>query len=317
MSKYINRLTTKRQFSAVLGVTKEEFKKLLPAFSVFLQKKAEDDYQKSLSTRKRKKRKPSADSSEALKNDKDKLIFILRYLKSYPSFDDMGFTFEMGKTTAEDYVKLLLPVLREAEDSLEVLPKSTIESAEELVQATENNVILVDATERPHYRHKDRELQKKHYSGKQHRHTIKNTIISTEAKGIIYIGNTVPGSMHDYKLFKSEFSTQKDWFKYLKIVVDLGYKGIKKDYLFAENILIPHKKQRKSKNHPEPKLTDEQKKENKKISKKRIYVENAISGMKRFQILVNRLRCKSDFIKDTVIRLAAGLFNLKNNFVVQ
>ena len=53
-------------------------------------------------------------------------------------------------------------------------------------------------------------------------------------------------------------------------------------------------------------------KENKVISKKRVHVKNAIGGMKRFQILVNRLRNKSDFIKDTIIRLAAGLFKLKN-----
>ncbi len=39
MSKYINRLTTKRQFSAVLGVTKKEFGLL--AFSVCLQEKAQ------------------------------------------------------------------------------------------------------------------------------------------------------------------------------------------------------------------------------------------------------------------------------------
>lgn len=53
------------------------------------------------------------------------------------------------------------------------------------------------------------------------------------------------------------------------------------------------------------------------MSKKRIYVEHAIGGMKRFHILTIRLRNKLDFIKDTVIRLAAGLFNLKNNFVIQ
>ncbi len=41
MSKYINRLTTERQFSAVLDVTKKEFEKLLPAFSACLQEKAE------------------------------------------------------------------------------------------------------------------------------------------------------------------------------------------------------------------------------------------------------------------------------------
>ena len=67
----------------------------------------------------------------------------------------------MGKSTAESYVKILLPILRNAEEHLKVLPKSTIESPEELTQLAENNSILIDATERLHYRHKDYELQKK------------------------------------------------------------------------------------------------------------------------------------------------------------
>ena len=80
---------------------------------------------------------------------------------------------------------------------------------------------------------------------------------------------------------------------------------------------IPHKKPRHSKKNPDPTLTKEQKKYNKMMGKNRVYVENAIGGIKRFQILVNRLRNKSDFIKNAIISLAAGLFNLKNSFVIQ
>ena len=293
MSKYISRTTTKRQFSAVLGVTREEFDKLLPAFSVCLQKKAEDYHQKSLATR---QRKSSPGNPEILQTNTDKLIFILYYLKNYPTYDVMGFNFSMGKSTAESYVKALTPVLLDAEERLKVLPKATIESPKELAQLADNKAILVDATERPHYRHKDNEQQKKHFSGKQHDHTLKNTIIALETRKILYVGKTVIGSMHDYKLFKSEFCQSIAWFKNTKIAVDLGYQGIKKDYQFSENICIPHKKPRKSNKNPEPKLTDKQKEENKLISKKRIYVENAISGMKRFQVLVNRLRSKSNFL---------------------
>lgn len=67
----------------------------------------------------------------------------------------------MGKSTAESYVKMLTPILLDAEEHLKVLPKSTIESPKELAQLADNKAILVDATERTHYRHKDNELQKK------------------------------------------------------------------------------------------------------------------------------------------------------------
>lgn len=129
---------------------------------------------------------------------------------------------------------------------------------------------------------------------------LKNTIISLETRKILSVGKAIADSIHDYKLFKSEFCRKIAWFKDIKIAVDLGYQGIKKDYQFSENICIPYKKPRKSKKNPEP-----------------IYVENAISRIKRLQILVNRLRSKSNFFKDTIIRLAVWLFNLKNNFIIQ
>jgi len=47
-------------------------------------------------------------------------------------------------------------------------------------------------------------------------------------------------------LLKSEFPPEQDWFKNQNIVVDLGYQGIKKEYI-AKQINIPFKKPRKSK----------------------------------------------------------------------
>ncbi len=74
MSHYINRITTQRQFSAVLGVTQEEFDQLLPTFSKVLQEKAEINYQKNRGTL---KIKPRMSHSQALKTNTDTLIFIL------------------------------------------------------------------------------------------------------------------------------------------------------------------------------------------------------------------------------------------------
>ena len=56
---------------------------------------------------------------------------------------------------------MLAPILLDAEEYLKLLPKSTIQTPEELSQLADNKAILVDETERAHYRHKDNELQKK------------------------------------------------------------------------------------------------------------------------------------------------------------
>ena len=217
MSKYISNLNNDRQFSAVLGVNKKDFEKLLPIFSSVL---GEAECQK----------KRNQKNLRELKDPSDNLIFILFYMKNYPTYDVMGFNFNMGKSTAESYVKKLTPILQEAQIRLKVLPKSKIDSPEILEQLVENNTVLIDATERLHYRHTDYETQKIFYSGKQHQHNLKNTIISTELKKIIYVGDTMPGSIHDYKMFKSEFHSDKNWFKNITVMVDLGYQGIKNDY---------------------------------------------------------------------------------------
>ena len=122
------------------------------------------------------------------------------------------------------------------------------------------------------------------------------------------MGQTVTGHNHDYKMLKTEFSPEKEWFEGLDVWVDLGYQGIQKDYE-AGHIHIPHKKPRKSKKNPNPKLTDEQKEENKAVGKVRIVVENAIGGIKRYNILVHRFRNYKYGFDDLVIVLAAGLWN--------
>jgi len=95
------------------------------------------------------------------------------------------------------------------------------------------------------------------------------------------------------------------------VYVDLGYQGIKKDYASAQNIHIPNKKQKKSKDNPKPSLTRKQKKENKQIGSKRVVVEHAIGGMKAFHILSTKFRNRAQNLVDDVFFQVAGLWNLK------
>lgn len=130
-------------------------------------------------------------------------------------------------------------------------------------------------------------------------------------KKIIFPGQTHDGSIHDYTLLKNELAPDVAWFEKINVSVDLGYKGIKKEYSFSENINIPHKKPGKSKNNPNPSLTKKQKNENRTLSKHRVVVEHAIGGMKRFQSMVIRFRNHVDIIADQIACISAGLWNLK------
>lgn len=132
--------------------------------------------------------------------------------------------------------------------------------------------------------------------------------MTTTEKVILFLGRTFAGRTHDYKMLKSEFATEEEWFTALSVLVDLGYLGIQSDYP-GKQIHVPHKKPRKSKKRPETSLTEQQKSENQALSRIRIFVENAIGGMKRYNILVHRFRNHRDNFDDDVIAVSAALWN--------
>ena len=114
-------------------------------------------------------------------------------------------------------------------------------------------------------------------------------------------------------LLENDFKKGIDWFKCLELWVDLGYLGFENKFK-AKKIHRPHRKPRKSKNSPNPSLTEKQKLENREISKERVIVEHAIRGMKRYNILVFPLRARCDKFIDRVIGVCAGLWNFKLSF---
>ena len=128
-------------------------------------------------------------------------------------------------------------------------------------------------------------------------------------KFIVFLGRTFSGHHHDDLMLKQEFPPEVDWFTDINVRVDLGYLGIQSDYR-GDRIDIPTKKPRKSKKNPNPQLSAAQKAANKVLSHVRIFIEHAIGGMKRYNILVHVFRNhKADF-EDDAIGVCAGLWNL-------
>jgi hypothetical protein len=138
---------------------------------------------------------------------------------------------------------------------------------------------------------------------------LKNTVMSLPDKFIVFLGRTFSGHNHDYSMLKQELAPDLDWFTDINVLVDLGYQGIQSDYR-GDQIEIPHKKPRKSKKNPNPQLSEEQKATNKVFSQVRIFVENAIGGMKRYNILVHGFRNHKENFEDDAIGVCAGLWNL-------
>jgi DDE superfamily endonuclease len=140
-------------------------------------------------------------------------------------------------------------------------------------------------------------------------HTVNNTLITTVTMFVLVVGPTFGGRHHDSKIFNIEFPTATAWFEHLRCLRDSGSQGIHKDYQ-GENRQRPFNRGRKSKNHPNPTLTDEQREFNREWSRRRVRLEPDISGMKRFNILVDRCRGRKPGLIDEVLVICAGFWNL-------
>jgi hypothetical protein len=316
MAAHVGDIRNDRQFRALTGMSREEFEQFLPVFRASYAALRQEAYEANKAQR---QRKPGGGQKGKLVTMEQKLFFILYYWKVYPCYDVLGFHFDLDGSNAHTNVQALWPVLKRTLATLGVLPAREFSSVEELREAFgEAHDLLIDATERPHARPQDADEQRKTYSGKKKRHMVKNTVITTVCKWILFLGYTVVGSVHDYRRFKEEFPMPEGegekalaaWFERFVIWLDLGYLGIQKAYA-AKDVKMPHKKPRKSKANPNPSLTEEQKAENREISRGRVIVEQAISGLKRFGILSQKFRNRIQDFVDEVAVIGAGLWNWK------
>jgi hypothetical protein len=316
MAPSIQDIRNDRQWKALTGMPQTEFERFLPTFTEAYEELRQEIYEAERATR---HRKPGGGPKGTLPAMSQKLLFILYYWKVYPCYDVLGFQFDMDGSKACTNVHALWPVLKRALDKRDVLPKREFVSVEDLRAAFADIAeLFIDATERPHARPQDTEAQRKKFSGKKKRHTVKNTVITTVCQWILFFGLTIAGSVHDYTRFKEDFPPPEDggnealaaWFEEFVLWCDLGYQGIQTRYA-AKEIKKPHKKPRKSKANPNPSLSPEHKAENRAISRIRVVVEQAIGGLKRVNILVQRFRNHTKDFVDEVGIIGAGLWNWK------
>jgi DDE superfamily endonuclease len=134
-------------------------------------------------------------------------------------------------------------------------------------------------------------------------HPLQNTVMARPDKVIIFLGRTFSGHNHDDRMLQQELPPELDWFADMNVRVALGDLGIQSDYR-GEPIDIPTRKPRQSQKHPNPQLSEEQKAANTAWSRVRIFIEHAMGGMKRSNILVhtfrNRIGKRSDYQNRTL-----------------
>lgn len=283
---------------ALTGLRPEEFLDLLPAFTEALKRKKKRDYDNNAD----RERKLGGGRKGFVPSASDKLFFILFYYKCYPTYDVMAFFYDCNRSNAMRRQKYLSGILESALGKKLVLPKRQLKNVEDFLKAfPEAKEVFIDGTERPIQRPKNAEKQKANYSGKKHRHTRKNLIISDRNKRIGLLSKTVAGRTHDFSILKEHAPP-----KYIPVTVrqrvDLGFKGYHKQYP-NHCVSMPVRKPRTRE------LSQTVKEQNARKSRIRVLVEHAIGGIKRFRITTDVFRNKLKDFDDTAILISSGLWN--------
>jgi hypothetical protein len=128
---------------------------------------------------------------------------------------------------------------------------------------------------------------------------VKNNLLCTPEKRILWLSNTFDGHFHDKKIADEEPLKLPAG---ITLWQDTGFLGHNPKGVAVK---MPTKKPKGRE------LTDEQKRENKEISSFRILVEHAIGGVKKCRIVKERFRCTKFGFDDDVMLIACGLHNYR------
>ncbi len=220
-----------------------------------------------------------------------KVLMTLIYLRHNVQHEVVGALFGLSADTAENACHEVVPVLRdcfpaEKWDAEKQWRRSAPPWTPEAVDK-----VIIDSFESPVRRPSLPERQKRVYSGKKKRHTLKTQLATDQDGEILTLEAGHRGPQADLKLYEEAPLPEP--------IADKPRMG-DKGYHSQEHpeITTPHKKPRGGE------LTAEQKAENKAIARQRIVVEHAIRRVKGFRIL------RDDY------RLALGLFPMIASAVV-
>ena len=206
---------------AFTSLTSDEFELLLPAFErAYL-----ETYPISQTkTGQERKRKAGAGRKGSLATIEAKLLFALVYQKSYPQQAVMGALFGMGQSQANEWIHVLLPILRQALANLGYAPERDPQKFKQKERTRPDAVdSIIDGTERRRQRPKKAEKQSLHYSGKKKIHSDKNVVIATvKRKRVSFLSQTYPGKTHDKKVADTEAISYP---KHIRLYKDTGFQG--------------------------------------------------------------------------------------------
>jgi len=217
------------------------------------------------------------------------VLLTLVYLRHNVAHAVVGELFGVSTDTSENTFHEVVFVLRDVCPAQRWDAEKRWKKNEPSWTPDEVERVLIDSFESPVRRPSLPARQKRVYSGKKKRHTLKSQVV-TDAKGeILDLDPGHRGPTADKRLY--EQSTVEAHYPNAQKQGDLAYQGI-------AGVSVPHK---------QPKgglLTEEQRAENRRLAAVRVHVEHGIRRIKGWRIV------RDDY------RIALGLFPLIASTVV-
>jgi len=209
------------------------------------------------------------------------VLLTLVYLRHNVSHEVVGALFGVSADTSENTFHEVVGVLRDVCPANRWEAEKRWKKGEPTWTPEKKDHVLIDSFETPIRRPSLDAAQRRVYSGKKKRHTLKTQVVADVAGEVLDIDAGHRGPMADKRIY--EQSNVEKQFPEASKQGDLAYQGV-------PGMLVPHKKPKGGE------LTPEQKEENRALSSVRVHVEHSIRRIKAWRIV------REDY------RLALGLY---------
>ena len=224
------------------------------------------------------------------------VLLTLLYLRHNVSHEVVGAWFGVSADTSENTFHEVILVLQEVCPSSRWDAEKHWQKGQPSWQPSEKDRLLIDSFETPIRRPSDDTRQRRTYSGKKKRHTLKTQVV-TDANGeILEIDAGHRGPKADLRLL--EESGVEARYPAAEKTADKAYQSAQHPTLHT-----PHKKPTGGE------LTPEQREENRQLSQRRIYVEHGIRRLKGWRILRDEYRLALGLFA-TVAQAVVGLVQM-------
>lgn len=321
MSLYQKLARKPKQFLTLTGMELREFERLLPELQAAYDQ--QEQTRKVLTVRDRQERQRQPGAGAQYGNDlPERCLMLLLYYRLYVTQDFLSLLFHAadksvicrGIQSVRAAWQGVLPLparVREwiltAAREVSKQRQKRIGSLEEFREAYPELEFLIDGTEQPKRKPRNKQKRKDEYSGKKKRHTRKQLVTTTRSGLIVDQSPAVGGKAHDFKVFKADHARRGVFHECVGLRVtlyaDSGFQGLQDQGLPVECRVV----KRAKRNHP---LTREEREINRYRSSQRMANEHVIGRRKKYQIAAQEYRNR-DADYDTTMEIVAGLVNLR------